>query len=161
MASRGRGEKKTGLSTPIVRRISASAPASPQRNDSFHATKTPEEWGRQLLADEASRGNFLYHGQSPSKHSVYRLAWQQSAYVSKLTHTACLPRMVADVQRILDEFAPGCRLPVDAGNVTMNARHYAPPSNETCRLASLLYAEDVPLWRRRCGRGYTSHDGGG
>lgn len=123
------------------------------KDDSIYQTRTPEQWGRLLLRNSSLRNSFLYHG---AREAVmhHRIPWQQSAYVSNTSMVACLPSMFADVQRFLNDFARGCTMHVHVNGTkshTVKNRLMHPPcSSKCCEIASILYAEDVSLWNRRC-----------
>ena len=135
-------------------------------NDPVHRLSSPRSWAELLLHSRSYRTQWSYHGTPTRPLAVGQMEahvvpWKQSAYVGNSTLVACLPQMRRDVQRIFDDHAPGCRLPLEAHD-----NHYVPPDANAslasdrarddpllCELVARLYPEDVKLWERHCAGG--------
>ena len=79
----------------------------------------------------------------------------QVAYAQHARYTACLPRLDADVQRILDAGGPGCRLPSVTNYQRVASNHSdgtqgAAEEKELRDHVTALYQADWDLWQERC-----------
>jgi len=118
----------------------------------FPQLETPVTWGNALLQDSSLHDSFFSHGQS--KFALHHaIPWKQSTYASSDILKACLPSMVSDIQAILDEHAPGCKLDSE-----VHANEDPTPDEElswrndpqVIELAKKLYPEDFVIWQDSC-----------
>ena len=93
------------------------------------------------------------------------ISWPQTAYVGNDTKTACLPTLREDLWAILDDALPGCatkqlnqlavnRVRVFGRRTDRGKREVGHTVQQTpalCSVVNEVYADDVRLWRSRCG----------
>ena len=164
---------------------------------SVAASSSAHEWARLLLRNATLRAETIKRDANDSSWRLPRmmpsrsgrtpayvnyLAAAQSAYLHSRVgraHIVCLsPRLAADVQSLLDVWAPACTVqhipwihPEKAkawrGNDSSTLEHQpeeeyhaGPPLTPTlCTDARALYPEDAALWERHCAAGRWTPEG--
>ena len=86
-----------------------------------------------------------------STSSTQVVPWPQAVYVGNDTMTACLPSVDADMQGILNRTLPGCVLPPLTTAFGFKGPHTVKTTPALCSVVNEIYADDVRLWRSRCG----------
>mmetsp|Transcript_2114 Transcript_2114/g.6002 ORF Transcript_2114/g.6002 Transcript_2114/m.6002 type:complete len:251 (+) Transcript_2114:241-993(+) len=134
-----------------------------RRNERILRQKDAMTWAILLRDDPEEREFWLNTFKRVEDDEA--ISWPQTAYVGNDTKTACLPTLREDLWAILDDALPGCatkqlnqlavnRVRVFGRRTDRGKREVGHTVQQTpalCSVVNEVYADDVRLWRSRCG----------